>query len=171
MVRSLRILGACVAFIISSSSALSLSTPPAISIDAMMTTQSGSSSSINRDTFVMGPIVQKASMKTSSPAFLERSVAQRKETSEPTKKKNGVGRVGWEVRIFNDGMNTREHVARSLVQITGLSEVAAYQAMMQAHQNGKSTVGTWVYERAEMYRDTLEQNGIICDMVPLEEER
>jgi hypothetical protein len=39
----------------------------------------------------------------------------------------------WEVRLYNDGLNTREHVSRSLVQVTGLSEYQAYQTMMQAH--------------------------------------
>uniref|UniRef100_A0A7S1BGR1 Uncharacterized protein n=1 Tax=Corethron hystrix TaxID=216773 RepID=A0A7S1BGR1_9STRA len=34
---------------------------------------------------------------------------------------------GWELRIYNDHMNTREHVARCLVQVTGLNEGAAYQ--------------------------------------------
>jgi len=119
----------------------------------------------------MMPAVQKAPLKTGGPAVLDRPVAERKQTKEPTKKKNTSGDSGWEVRIFNDGMNTREHVARTLVQIVGLSEVAAYQTMMQAHQNGMSAVGTWIYERAEMYRDALKKSGIVCDMVPVEEDR
>jgi ATP-dependent Clp protease adapter protein ClpS len=74
----------------------------------------------------------------------------------------------WEVRIYNDGMNTREFVARCLVQYAGLGESAAYQTMMQAHQNGIAVVGRYVYELAEMYHDALKHNGIICDLIPVD---
>ena len=171
MVRSLRIIGACVAFIASTTSALSLSTPPARSVDSTIGTGAFVASNVRRDAFVMMPTGQKAPLKTGGPAVLDRPVAERKQTKEPTKEKNNSGGSGWEVRIFNDGTNTREHVARTLVQTTGLSEVAAYQAMMQAHQDGMSAVGTWIYEKAEMYRDALMKNGIVCDMVPVEGDR
>jgi len=81
-----------------------------------------------------------------------------------------MGSEAWEVRIYNDGLNTREHVARSLVQVTGLSELQAYQTMMQAHQNGIAAVGRWVYEVAEMYHDALKKKGIVCDIIPVDEE-
>lgn len=81
-----------------------------------------------------------------------------------------MGGENWEVRIYNDGMNTREHVARSLVRITGMSEMSAYQTMMQAHQNGIAVVGRWSFEIAELYNEGLRKNGIISDMVPVDEE-
>ena len=105
------------------------------------------------------------------PAVLERPVVvDKKRNAEPAKTKKRVGSEGWEVRIYNDGLNTREHVARCLVQVTGLTEIAAYQTMMQAHKHGMAVVGRWVYERAEMYRDALKKNGILCDMVPVDED-
>jgi ATP-dependent Clp protease adapter protein ClpS len=74
----------------------------------------------------------------------------------------------WEVRLYNDGLNTREHVSRSLVQVTtGLSEYQAYQTMMRAHQNGMAVVGRYFYEIAEMFHDALKCEGIICDIVPV----
>jgi ATP-dependent Clp protease adapter protein ClpS len=73
----------------------------------------------------------------------------------------------WEVRLYNDGLNTREHVSRSLVQVTGLSEYQAYQTMMRAHQNGMAVVGRYFYEIAEMFHDALKREGIICDIVPM----
>lgn len=169
MVRVSRVIGVCVAFLASTASSLSLSTPSAQRVEAGWVSNPVTSSAITRDPFVMMPATQKAPLKTGGPAVLERPVAERKKTKEPVKKKKSIGGAGWEVRIFNDGMNTREHVARSLVQITGLSEVAAYQTMMQAHQNGMAVVGRWIYERAEMYRDALKKNGIVCDMVPVDE--
>jgi len=62
-------------------------------------------------------------------------------------------------------------VARSLVQVTGQSEFAAYQTMMQAHQNGIAVVGRWTYEVAEMYAEGLKKNGIVADMVPVDEDQ
>ena len=92
-------------------------------------------------------------------------------TEEPTRDRRQQGNEAWEVRIYNDGLNTREHVARSLVQVTGLSEITAYQTMMQAHQNGIAVVGRWVFEIAEMFHDELKRNGIVCDLVPVDEDQ
>jgi ATP-dependent Clp protease adaptor protein ClpS len=109
--------------------------------------------------------------KEGGPAVLDRPEISRKEqTQDPAKERKDLGSEAWEVRIYNDGLNTREHVARALVQVTGMSEMGAYQTMMQAHQNGIAVVGRWVYEVAEMYHDALKQNGIVCDLVPVEEE-
>ena len=113
--------------------------------------------------------IERPSIRTSGPSILERPVAEKTINRDPNKEKKRVGNEGWEVRIYNDGLNTREHVARCLVQVTGLTEIGAYQTMMQAHQHGMAVVGQWVYERAEMYHEALKKNGIICDMVPVEE--
>ena len=125
-------------------------------------------------------LLEREVLTAAAPSTLERGPAvleppqtetrRSTETDEPVKDRKGMGHEAWEVRIYNDGLNTREHVARSLVQVTGMSEMSAYQTMMQAHQNGIAVVGRWVYEVAEMYHDALRQNGIICDIVPVEEE-
>mmetsp|Transcript_10849 Transcript_10849/g.29936 ORF Transcript_10849/g.29936 Transcript_10849/m.29936 type:complete len:155 (-) Transcript_10849:1307-1771(-) len=80
-----------------------------------------------------------------------------------------VGGDAWEVRIYNDGLNTREYVARSLVKVVGISELTAYQTMMQAHKNGIAAVGRWAFEVAELYHDGLQKNGIVSDLVPVDE--
>lgn len=113
--------------------------------------------------------IERKKVERAGPAVLERPVADKNIVREPTKKRSRIGNEGWEIRIYNDGMNTREHVARCLVQVTGLSEIAAYETMMQAHRNGMAVVGRWVYERAEMYHEALKKNGIICDMVPVDD--
>lgn len=125
----------------------------------------------HRDTVIMMPAtIEKEAVKV-GPAVLDRPQTERtSRTDDPVKERKGAGHEAWEVRIYNDGLNTREHVARSLVQVTGMSEVTAYQTMMQAHQNGIAVVGRWVYEVAEMYHDALRKNGIICDIVPVDEE-
>eukprot|EP00568_Trieres_chinensis_P007115 CAMPEP_0183307008 /NCGR_PEP_ID=MMETSP0160_2-20130417/15426_1 /TAXON_ID=2839 ORGANISM="Odontella Sinensis, Strain Grunow 1884" /NCGR_SAMPLE_ID=MMETSP0160_2 /ASSEMBLY_ACC=CAM_ASM_000250 /LENGTH=147 /DNA_ID=CAMNT_0025470499 /DNA_START=296 /DNA_END=740 /DNA_ORIENTATION=+ len=117
------------------------------------------------------PTIERTPVRTGSagPAVLDRPEVEKRRKKSPTKQKKRVGNEAWEVRIYNDGMNTREFVARCLVQIVGLTEFDAYQTMMHAHQNGIAVVGRYVYERAELYHDGLKENGIICDLVPVEE--
>ena len=95
-------------------------------------------------------------------------MVERRPDQAPAKLRRQVGSEHWEVRIYNDGLNTREFVARCLVQYAGLGESAAYRTMMQAHQNGIAVVGRYVYELAEMYHDALKNNGIICDLIPVD---
>jgi ATP-dependent Clp protease adaptor protein ClpS len=116
-----------------------------------------------------GPaILEKDSVRTAGPAVLDRPATEGND--EIVKERVREGGEAWEVRIYNDGMNTREHVARSLVQITGMTEMTAYQTMMQAHQNGIASVGRFCFEIAEMYNEGLRKQGIISDIVPVDED-
>ena len=75
-----------------------------------------------------------------------------------------------QVRLFNDPMNKREYVARCLTEIVGLSDGLAYQVMMQAHQFGLAAIIRCHQERAELYRDTLVEHGLVVDMVPVDDD-
>lgn len=125
---------------------------------------------------MMPASVERPPQKTrgsGGPAVLDRpEVVEKKKSRSRSAAKQGesLGSESWEVRIYNDGINTREFVARCLVQIAGLTEMAAYQTMMHAHQNGLAVVGRYPYERAEMYHDALKTNGIMNDLVPVEDE-
>ena len=69
-------------------------------------------------------------------AVLDRPEVENKRVKSPAKERKGTGSEAWvwEVRsICDDGSNTREFIARCLVQIVGVSELKAYQTMMQAH--------------------------------------
>ncbi|KAG7349578.1 ATP-dependent Clp protease adaptor protein ClpS [Nitzschia inconspicua] len=112
--------------------------------------------------------LEKESIRTVGPAVLDRPATQGND--DIVKERVREGGEAWEVRIYNDGMNTREHVARSLVQITGMTEMTAYQTMMQAHQNGIASVGRFCFEIAEMYNEGLRKQGIISDIVPVDED-
>ena len=126
---------------------------------------------VARDYLVMMPAtLEKEQIRTAEPAVLDRPTTDKK-SENPRKEQSRTGGETWEVRIYNDGMNTREHVARSLVQVTGLSEMSAYQTMMRAHQDGIATVGKWCFEIAELYNEGLAKNGIISDIVPVDGER
>lgn len=103
-----------------------------------------------------------------APAVLERPAT--KKSSSPSKQRHREGGETWEVRIYNDGDNTREHVARALVQITGMGEMNAYQTMMMAHQNGIASVGMFAFEVAEVYNEGLQKQGIVSDIIPVDED-
>lgn len=138
------------------------------------TTRHTSSATVYRETVVMMPAtLERESVRAGGPAVLERPdvVERREKVENPSKERSRSGGDAWEVRIYNDGMNTREHVARALVQVTGLSEMTAYQTMMRAHQDGIATVGKWCFEIAEVYNEGLRNNGIISDIVPVDEEQ
>lgn len=124
----------------------------------------------SQTSLMAGPAVLDRPAVIERPSVVERPETERVADRNAVKERQGMGNESWEVRIYNDGLNTREHVARSLVQITGQSEMEAYQTMMQAHQNGIAVVGRWVYEVAEMYSEGLQKNGIVADMVPVDDD-
>ena len=57
----------------------------------------------------------------------------------------------WELRLYDDADNTREKVARVLVQVTQLPEFDAFKIMTHAHNTGVATVNDQLcYEIAEI---------------------
>lgn len=141
-----------------------------------------SSVSFQRSSRLNDAFASSSALAMAAPATIERektvkrtagapAVQERTSTSRvPAKERNQEGGEAWEVRIYNDGMNTREHVARSLVQITGMAEMTAFQTMMLAHQNGIASVGMFCFEIAEMYNEGLRKEGIVSDIIPVDEE-
>ena len=77
---------------------------------------------------------------------------------------------GWEIRLFNDPFNKREFVARCLATICGKSDSESYQIMMEAHKNGMGVVGRYMFEVAELYYNSLQENGLLVDMRPVEDD-
>lgn len=192
MVRSLKFIGAMLTFVAAGTTSVSAFTPTS------MNNFSGPSSGVSTDPVRSRPVTALPAIHThehthtfvrddvlmmpstldkekvnvgGAPAVLDRPVVDKKQAKSPAKERKSTGSEAWEVRIYNDGRNTREFVARCLVQIVGVSELKAYQTMMQAHQNGIAVVGRFVYEVAEMYHGELKKNGIVCDLVPVEEEK
>jgi ATP-dependent Clp protease adapter protein ClpS len=89
---------------------------------------------------------------------------------EKTEKDEKVGAPGWEIQLFNDPVNKREFVARCLSTICGKSDTESYQIMMAAHKNGMGVVGRYVFEIAELYYKSLKENGLLVDMVEVDDE-
>jgi ATP-dependent Clp protease adaptor protein ClpS len=107
---------------------------------------------------------------TLEPPVKERTIEKVEEKEEKVESQQNYKRGGWAVRLFNDPMNKREFVAMCLSKIVGLTDGQAYQVMMQAHKNGVAVVGRFDLERAELYKTALNDNGLTCDMVPVDEE-
>lgn len=73
----------------------------------------------------------------------------------------------WEVRVYNDNVNTHEWVAKCLVLVAGATELQAYQTTRVAHQEGDAFLGLYEKEVAEFYTEGLCQQGIIVQMFPV----
>lgn len=136
-----------------------------------------------RPAFVKATV--QASTTTSSPSFASPlimssgpAILDRPETAEEvdvdedkkTERENKLGGEGWEIRLFNDPFNKREFVARCLATICGKSDTESYQIMMEAHKNGMGVVGRYQFEIAELYHGSLRENGLVVDMVPVDDE-
>ena len=107
---------------------------------------------------------------TLEPPTKEKVIEKQEKEESSVQSKENYKRGGWAVRLFNDPMNKREFVALCLSKIVGLSDGQAYQVMMQAHKNGVAIVGRFDLERAELYKTALIDNGLTCDMIPVDDE-
>ncbi|GMI20821.1 hypothetical protein TrCOL_g13621 [Triparma columacea] len=107
-------------------------------------------------------------LQSTGGAVLERPAVADKIAPSVKKESSKTKAKGWQLRIYNDSLNTREHVARCLVQVTGKSESEAYQLMMSAHKHGIAVVGIWMFEQAEAYKEALIQTGLVADITPME---
>ena len=118
----------------------------------------------------------KQSLSTTFRLFNGPAVLDRPETIEiidvekNTDKQEKIGGEAWEIRLFNDPFNKREFVARCLAEVCGKSDTESYQIMMQAHKNGMGLVGRYNFEIAEMYHGSLQENGLMVDMIQVDDE-
>jgi len=121
-------------------------------------------------------VVQSAAFRLKAgPAVLEPPTKEK--TEEKVEKKqddkesaSNYKKGGWAVRLFNDPFNKREFVSMVLCKICGLTDGQSYQVMMQAHQNGVAVVGRYDLERAELFKTALVENGLVSDMIPVDED-
>jgi ATP-dependent Clp protease adaptor protein ClpS len=104
------------------------------------------------------------------PTIEKEQVADKKKSSEKNEESYSGKRGGWAVRLFNDPFNKREFVAMCLSKIVGLTDGQSYQVMMQAHKNGLAVVGRFDLERAEFYKTALNEQGLMADMIPVDDD-
>ena len=104
------------------------------------------------------------------PPTKEADVVDKVEQDDKTEQKQRLGSDGWEVRLWNDPFNKREFVARCLATVCGKSDTESFQIMMQAHKHGMGVIGRYQFEIAEMYHNSLREQGLMIDMVPVDDE-
>ena len=61
-------------------------------------------------------------------------------------------------------------VARCLAEVCGKSDTESFQIMMHAHQQGMGIIGQYDLEIAELYLQSLQERGLLVDMIPVEDE-
>lgn len=137
----------------------------------------GTTSAFQRPTFLTTPgshrVIHGASLSqlNNGPAVLDRpETIEDVDIDKDTQRENKLGGEGWEIRLFNDPFNKREFVARCLATICGKSDTESYQIMMEAHNNGMGVVGRYQFEIAELYYNSLRENGLSVDMIPVDDE-
>lgn len=104
------------------------------------------------------------------PPTKEKTIEKVEKKEDKKESASNYKKGGWAVRLFNDPFNKREFVSMVLCKICGLSDGQSYQVMMQAHKNGVSVVGRYDLERAELYKTALVENGLLSDMIPVDED-
>jgi ATP-dependent Clp protease adapter protein ClpS len=107
----------------------------------------------------------------SGPAVLDRpETIEIIDVDKSTEQQEKIGGEAWEIRLYNDPFNKREFVARCLAEVCGKSDTESYQIMMEAHRNGMGLVGRYNFEIAELYHGSLRENGLMVDMVQVDDE-
>ena len=70
-----------------------------------------------------------------------------------------------EIVLFNDEVNTFDHVIETLVHVCHHSYEQAEQCSLLVHYKGKCTVKTWVYEELEPQCSQLLKAGLSAEIV------
>ncbi len=74
---------------------------------------------------------------------------------------NGSGLSGiCQIVIFNDNVNSFEHVIKSLVSVFGHSESIAEKVTWEAHNRGRAIAEVEEYEKAVTHKGMLSSRGI-----------
>lgn len=62
----------------------------------------------------------------------------------------------WNVVLWNDSVTPADAVVVALIQVIGLDQTKAVEAMVHIHNNGKGIVATTHQEKAELLREQLQ---------------
>jgi ATP-dependent Clp protease adaptor protein ClpS len=68
----------------------------------------------------------------------------------------------FQVVIFNDDVNTMEHVVKALMQVFAHPEALAVKIMLEAHHRGKAIAEVEGETLAKTHRDQLQSYGLIA---------
>lgn len=85
-------------------------------------------------------------------------VRERRKEEEVTTKNN-------EIIVYNDDVNTFDHVIDTLVRICGHTPIQAEQCSLIVHFNGKCTVKTGEYDKLKVQCTGLLEAGLTAEII------
>lgn len=74
----------------------------------------------------------------------------------------------WKVLLHNDDVNTSDHVIKSLIEVTHLSEQDATTRTKEADKTGVALILVTHKERAELYREQFQSKSLTVTIEPAE---
>ncbi|HEU4788776.1 MAG TPA: ATP-dependent Clp protease adaptor ClpS [Flavobacterium sp.] len=85
-------------------------------------------------------------------------VKERTREEEVTTKNN-------EIIVYNDDVNTFDHVIDTLVRVCGHTPIQAEQCSLIVHYNGKCTVKTGEYDKLRVQCSRLLEAGLTAEII------
>jgi len=70
-----------------------------------------------------------------------------------------------EIIVYNDDVNTFDHVIETLVRVCGHTSIQAEQCSLIVHFNGKCTVKTGEYEKLKVQCTGLLEAGLSAEII------
>ena len=70
-----------------------------------------------------------------------------------------------EIIVYNDDVNTFDHVIETLVRVCGHTPIQAEQCSLIVHFNGKCTVKTGEYEKLKVQCTGLLEAGLSAEII------
>ena len=86
------------------------------------------------------------------------------ETLEEVLVEEAVG-VNNEIVLYNDDVNTFDHVISTLVRVCGHTPIQAEQCSLIVHFNGKCTVKTGEYDKLKVQCTRLLEAGLTAEII------
>jgi ATP-dependent Clp protease adaptor protein ClpS len=83
---------------------------------------------------------------------------------ERTREKE-VTTINNEIIVFNDDVNTFDHVIDTLIRVCGHTSIQAEQCSLIIHYNGKCTVKTGSYDKLKIQCSRLLEAGLNAELI------
>jgi ATP-dependent Clp protease adaptor protein ClpS len=76
-----------------------------------------------------------------------------------------VTTINNEIIVFNDDVNTFDHVIDTLIRVCGHTSIQAEQCSLIIHYNGKCTVKTGEYDKLKIQCTRLLEAGLNAELI------
>ncbi|PJJ07390.1 ATP-dependent Clp protease adaptor protein ClpS [Flavobacterium sp. 1] len=76
-----------------------------------------------------------------------------------------VTSINSEIIVYNDDVNTFDHVIKTLVRVCGHTPIQAEQCSLIVHFNGKCTVKTGEYDKLKIQCTGLLEAGLSAEII------